>query len=130
MVSYNFSTSTIAYQQYRNMAINITKSEQIFKALTGGGQATSQFFQNRQFNNRPQQSYQNFQQYPPRNNWNAPRNQGQPQYNSSNAPRNMNNLTVPMDLDRSRASRYQGRFYQMNPAHGRLMEDGDPNGPQ
>ena len=80
------SIANPTYQQYRNMAVNITKSEQIFKALTGGGQATSQFFQNRQFDNRLRQSYQNFQQYPPRNNWNAPRNQGQPQYNSSNAP--------------------------------------------
>ena len=45
------SIANPTYQQYRNMAINITKSEQIFKALTGGGQAASQFFQNRQFNN-------------------------------------------------------------------------------
>ena len=70
------SIANPTYQQYRDMAINITKSEQIFKALTGGGQTANQFFQNRQFDNRPRQSYQNFQQYTPRNNWNAPRNQG------------------------------------------------------
>ena len=32
-----------------------------------------------------------------------------------------------MDLDRSRANRYQGRSYQTNPTYGRLMEVGDPN---
>ena len=102
------SVANPTYQQYRDMAVNITKSEQIFKALTGGGQTANHFFQNRQFDNQPCQSYQNFQQYPPCNNWNAPRNQGRPQYNSSNAPQNMNNSTVPMDLDRSRANQYQG----------------------
>ena len=121
------SVANPTYQQYRDMAVNITKSEQIFKALTGGGQTANHFFQNRQFDNRPRQSYQNFQQYPPRNNWNTPRNQGRPQYNSSNAPRNMNNSTVPMDLNRSRTNRYQGRSYRANPTYGRLMEVGDPN---
>ena len=57
------SVANPTYQQYRDMAVNITKLEQIFKALTGGGQAASQFFQNQQFNNQPCQLYQNFQQY-------------------------------------------------------------------
>ena len=69
------SVANPTYQQYRDMAVNITKSEQIFKALTGGGQTANHFFQNRQFDNRPCQLYQNFQQYTPRNNWNSPRNQ-------------------------------------------------------
>ena len=123
------ATHTVAnptYRLYRDTAINVTKTEQIFKALTGGGgQAANQFFQNRQFDNRP---CQNFQQYPPRNNWYPQRNQNQ-RYNSSNAPRNMNNTTVPMDLDRSRANR-QGRSYQSNQPYARLMEVGDPNRPQ
>ena len=42
----------------------------------------------------------------------------------------MNNSTVPMDLDRSRANCYQGRSYRTNSAYGRLMEVGDPNRPQ
>ena len=70
------SVTNPTYQQYRDMAVNITKLEQIFKALTGGGQAASQFFQNQQFDNQPRQLYQNFQQYTPCNNWNAPRSQG------------------------------------------------------
>jgi hypothetical protein len=41
------ATHTIAnptYHQYRDMAINVTKTEQIFKALAGGGgQAANQF---------------------------------------------------------------------------------------
>jgi Zinc knuckle len=113
------------YCQYRDMAINVTKTEQIFKVLAGGGQAANQFLQNCQFDNRPRQS---FQQYTPHNNWYPQRNPNQ-RYNSSNALRNMNNTAVPMDLDRSRASR-QGRPYQSNQSYARLMEVGDPNRPQ
>ena len=58
-------------------------------------------------------------------NW-TPRNTDR-RYNSSNTPRNMNNASVPMDLDRFRANRNQGRSYQTNPAHRCLMEVGDPN---
>jgi Retrotransposon gag protein/Zinc knuckle len=123
------ATHTVAnptYRLYRDTAINVTKTEQIFKALTGGGgPVANQLFQSRQFDNR---SRQNFQQYPPRNNWYPQRNQNQ-RYNSSNAPRNMNNTAVPMDLDRSRANR-QGRSYQPNQPYARLMEVGDPNCPQ
>jgi hypothetical protein len=72
------ATHTIAnptYHQYRDMAINVTKTEQIFKALArGGGQAANQFLQNSQFDNRPRQS---FQQYTPRNNWYPQRNPNQ-----------------------------------------------------
>ena len=49
------------YQQYRDMAVNVTKTEQIFKALAGGGQNANQFFQNRQYDNRPRQQNPQFQ---------------------------------------------------------------------
>jgi hypothetical protein len=123
------ATHTVAnptYCLYRDKAINVTKTEQIFKALTGGGgTAANQFFQNHQFDSRP---HQNFQQYTPRNNWYPQRSSNQ-RYNSSNAPRNINNTAVPMDLDRSRANR-QGHSYQPNQSYTRLMEVGDPNRPQ
>src|SRR6267142_1138206 len=45
-------------------------------------------------NNRPVQSNQG-----------CPNN---PQYNSTNAPRSMNNIPVPMDLDRTRFNRNRG----------------------
>jgi len=35
-------------------------------------------------------------------------NQARPQYNSTNAPRSMNNVPVPMDLDRTRFNRNRG----------------------
>ena len=41
----------------------------------------------------------------------------------------MNNMAVPMDLDRSRANQ-QGRSFQSNQPYARLMEVGDPNRPQ
>ena len=88
----------------------------------------------------PQNPFPNYRQnrpfYSGNKRYDDQRGQGRPpqrQWNSSNAPQQMNNAPVPMDLDRTRATRqgYRGRGYQAYQGYqSRVAAFGERGGPQ
>ena len=84
-------------------------------------------FGNFQRNNNYQRGGFQNNYHPSRYTDNRQSNQGRPnnpQYNSTNAPRSMNNVPVPMDLDRTRFNRNRGG----NPSFRGRAANAGPNG--
>jgi len=101
------------YQEYKERAVNSTKSRQIIEALTGertGPPQRTNPFNNFRFqqNTNPRQSFfpQNQQSNGQWRNTQPPRSL----FNSSNAPASWNNQQVLMDLSRTRTpNNYRGQ---------------------
>jgi hypothetical protein len=106
------------YNETKQKAIDaVTAYQALQNLLSGRGDYRPP--QQRNFNNFGNRPTQNRPFGNPNNNWRRPQ-----QYNSTTAPRSMNNLPVPMDLDRTRAPpnrNNNGRQYQANLADADLV---------
>jgi hypothetical protein len=101
------------YEETKQRAIDSVVANQALYNLLAGRGDTRLPVRPWQDNRRPQQGrpYNNNQQ------WRQP----QKQYNSTNAPRSMNNIPVPMDLDKARAAAAAQQAGQKRDHQGRRV---------